>query len=315
VIPLAEIAPDAVGLIAAFREAGSFSLGTSSIEDSRDGYERSCATNGIQNSPVATIDHRVDVGDETIRIRQYLPSAAGSAAPAVVLVHGGGWVLGNLETHDLLARHLATLTATTVFSVEYRLAPEHKFPVPLTDCVSALKFIRNKAGELGVDPLRITLVGDSAGGALVAALANNPGLAVRGTRIVGQVLLHPVTDLGAETESYAAIDTGFPLTGDSMRWFRDLYLARASDALDPRASPLRLRSPVSTPPRALIITMGLDPLSDEGVEYAGYLAKHGGRVEHHHLPRHIHGIFTSAGRVETGKKYLDRVATFIMESE
>lgn len=313
-IPLESIAPDAVALIAAFRDNGSASFGTASVEISRANYERSCAANGIQDVAAQTIDHEVGVEGGTIRIRQYLPTAAGAAEPAVVMVHGGGWVLGSLDSHDLLARRLATRTTRSLFAVDYRLAPEHRFPVPLSDCVSSLEFIRDNAEKLGVDPLRLTLVGDSAGGAMVAALANDPALAVQGTRIVAQVLIHPVTDLGAEPESYTRIDEGFPLTGASMRWFRDLYLARAEDALDPRASPLRLQTPVSEPPRAFIVTVGLDPLSDEGIAYAGYLARQGGHVEHHHLPHHIHGIFTSAGKVDTGRRYIDRVATFIKES-
>ncbi len=313
-LPLDIVAPDAVALIALFRDNGSASFGTASVEVSRANYERSCAANGIQDPPVETIDHAVAVEGGSIRVRQYLPAPAGAAEPAVIMVHGGGWVLGSLETHDLLARRLATRAGRSLFAVEYRLAPEHRFPVPLTDCLAALEFIRDNAEQLGVDPRQLTMVGDSAGGAMAAALANNPALATRGTRIVAQVLIHPVTDLGAESDSYTRIDEGFPLTGDSMRWFRDLYLARPEDALDARASPARLRDPVSEPPRAFILTVGLDPLSDEGIAYAGYLARNGAQVEHHHLPHHTYGIFTSAGKVDTGRRYIDRVAAFIKES-
>ncbi len=314
-IPLDVVAPDAVALITTFRDNGSASFGTASVEVSRANYERSCAANGFQDSTVETIDHEVAVPGGSIRMRQYLPSKAAAAEPAAVMVHGGGWVVGSLDSHDLLARRLAPRIGRSLFAIEYRLAPEHRFPVPLTDCVSALEFIRDNAERLGVDPLRLTLVGDSAGGAMVAALANDPALALDGIGIVTQVLIHPVTDLGAESEAYARIDEGFPLTGGSMRWFRDLYLERPEDALDPRASPLRLQAPVPAPPRAFILTVGLDPLSDEGIAYAGYLARHGARVEHHHLPRQIHGIFTSAAKVDSGRRYIDRVARFITETE
>jgi acetyl esterase/lipase len=315
VIPLDSIASDAVALIAAFRDNGSLSFGSLPIETSRDNYERSCAANGLDDPPVRTVDYEVAADGGSIRMRHYSPASAGAHEPATVFIHGGGWVLGSLATHDSLARRLAILTGHSLLAVEYRLSPEHRFPVPLSDCIQSLKFIRDHGDELGVDPMRLTLVGDSAGGGMVAALANDPMLAVAGTQVVAQVLLYPVTDLGAETESYARIDEGFPLIGDSMRWFRSLYLTHPGDALDPRASPIRLASPVRTPPRAFVVTVGLDPLCDEGIAYAGYLARHGGRVEHHHLPHHSHGIFTSAGKIETGARYLARVAQFITEAQ
>jgi len=313
VIPLEAVASDAVELIAAFRDTGGTSFGSAAVAEARDSYLASCRRNGVPNEAVDHVEDLVcPVVGGTITVRRYaaLPP---SGDAAIVFLHGGGWALGDLETHDPICRYLATATGLPVFAVDYRRAPEHRFPIPLDDCAAALRFVAEHAAGLGAESRRLVIVGDSAGGNLAAVLANDPAMAVEGTAFLGQVLLYPVTDLSSESASYARIAEGFPLVAESMRWFADLYLADDSDPADPRLSPLRLDRPVAPPPPAFIVSLGLDPLGDEGIAYASHLARHGGHVEHHHLPRHAHGIFTSAGRIPTGRRMLDRAVAFIQE--
>ncbi|HEX3678417.1 MAG TPA: alpha/beta hydrolase [Galbitalea sp.] len=313
-IPLEEVAPDAVALIAAFRESGGSAFGTLPVEESRANYRASCERNGLPPASVAeVVDLRSPTADGgSIALRHYHADLSQPKSAAIVFIHGGGWALGDLETHDRICRSLSTSTCLPVIAIDYRLAPEHPYPVPLNDCRSALEYVRDNAVSLGIDPTRLVLVGDSAGGGIVAVLANDPSMAVVGTRIIGQVLLYPVTDLASESESYQRLDEGFPLTAGSMRWFADLYLESGFDRADPRVSPLRLAHLVPSPPRAFLISLGLDPLGDEGIAYAAHLARHGATVEHHHLPHHAHGIFTSAGKIETGRLMLQRAADFIV---
>jgi acetyl esterase len=311
-IPLGEVAPDAVELIAAFRNAGGAPFGAVPVEEARANYRASCAANGLAPTDVAQIvEFSCAVAGGVIALRSYRPANAGRTSAAVVFIHGGGWALGDLDTHDGICRFIAAATDLPVIAFDYRLAPEHQFPIPLEDCRAGVEFVRDNAAALGVDPSRLILVGDSAGGALVAVLANDPSMSVPGTTIVGQVLLYPVTDVAAESASYERLEEGFALTAGSMRWFSGLYLAPGTDPAAPRVSPLRLTTLVPSPPDAFIVSLGLDPLGDEGIAYAGHLARHGAAVEHHHLPHHAHGIFTSAGKIRTGRRMLETAAEFI----
>jgi acetyl esterase/lipase len=320
-VPLDEVAPDAVPLIRAFRDGGGVSFQDVPLEQARAAYEAGCAANGI---PVVSLERvetlQCPVKGGAIGLRRYHPGtgtgSGGAPRPVVVFLHGGGWVIGSLETHDRLCRRLAAISGLDVVSVEYRLAPEHPFPTPLEDSRAALEFVRDKAPEYGWDRNRIVVAGDSAGGNLATVLATDPGSVVSGTTIIGQVLLYPVANLLDESESYARIAEGFPLTADSMRWFRSLYLPDGQTASDLRVSPgLRSRAELAHNgvPAAFVVTVGLDPLADEGIAYAGLLAHAGAPVEHHHLPRHSHGLFTSAGLIPTGAKLFDRAANWLIE--
>lgn len=318
-VPLDEVAADAVALIQAFRDAGSVSFQDVPLDQSRAAYEAACAANGV---PVEVLERVEDitcqVNGGSIRLRHYRPGGNDSGIPrAVVLfLHGGGWVIGSVETHDRICRYLAATSGLDVVSVDYRLAPEYPFPTPLEDSIAALDFVSDRAGEYGWDPNRIIVAGDSAGGNLATVLATDPGCIVSGTTIIGQMLLYPVANLLHESDSYARITDGFPLTAGSMRWFRSLYLADPQSAGDLRVSP-GLRPPAELAergaPPAFVVTVGMDPLADEGVEYAGLLARAGAAVEHHHLPRHSHGLFTSAGVIPTGAKLLNRAASWLVE--
>ena len=235
-------------------------------------------------------------GAQAIPLRVYRPAGVADSRrlPVLVYFHGGGWVIGDLETHDVMCRQLTAEAGVSVISVDYRLAPEHKFPAAVDDAWAATRWIAAHAAELGVDADRLAVGGDSAGGnlaAVVALLARDAG----GPRIALQILLYPVTDLERESQSYADLADGYMLTRDSMRWFRAQYLAKEQDAADWRVSPLRAPSLVGLPP-ALVVTAGYDPLRDEGEAYARRLREAGVSVDAVSFGGMIHG-FVPMGRL------------------
>ncbi|MBP1327367.1 acetyl esterase [Leucobacter exalbidus] len=318
--PIEAVAADQRELIAAFRAAGSRSFqDAGSMAASREGYERSSAANGLPRDPIASVeDVSIGQGDDQFGVRVYDPRPAGGAADtdAVILfAHGGGWIIGSLDTHDAVCRRLASLTGLPVVAIDYRLGPEHHFPAAHLDARRAVEWLRDHAGERAWNPHQIVTAGDSAGGGIATALAFEPSLLVTGTSIAAQVLLYPVVDVSAESAGYARVEEGFPLTADTMRWFAAEFLASPADASDPRVSPLlAVRAGNGTnaaQPPAWILTLGLDPLAEEGLEYAQLLAMNGTHVELTHLPAHAHGIFTSAGKIRAGEVQLARAAEFI----
>ncbi len=235
-------------------------------------------------------------GAQAIPLRVYRPPGVSDSRrlPVLVYFHGGGWVIGDLETHDVLCRQLTAEAGVSVIAVDYRLAPEHKFPAAADDAWAATRWIAAHAAELGVDADRLAVGGDSAGGnlaAVVALLAREAG----GPRIALQILLYPVTDLVSESQSYADLADGYMLTRDSMRWFRAQYLATEQDAADWRVSPLRAPSLAGLPP-ALVVTAGYDPLRDEGEAYARRLREAGVSVDAVSFGGMIHG-FVPMGRL------------------
>ena len=205
-----------------------------------------------------------------------------------------------------------------MYAVDYRLAPEHPFPTPLDDCAAALRWLVDHAASLDVDVSRLGLAGDSAGGNLAAVLANTQVPLPRACIVRAQVLFYPVTDLRGETASYQRIVAGFPLTANSMHWFRDHYLRPGTSwttRVFPRFSP-RFSTPGAAPVQRCPVPAELraGSLADEGVAYAARAIAAGARVEHHHLPAHAHGIITSAGRIDTGRVMLIRAAAFLRET-
>src|SRR2546422_4492162 len=206
-----------------------------------------------------------------VPLRVYRPAgvAATTLLPGLVYFHGGGWVIGDLDTHDVLCRQLTAWAGITVVNVDYRLAPEHKFPAAADDAWAATRWVVAHASELGLDAGRLAVGGDSAGGnlaAVVALQARDAGAPV----IKLQVLVYPVTDVAAESRSYQDFSEGYMLTRESMRWFTAHYLAAAGQANDWRVSPLRASSHAGLPP-ALVVTPGVGPLRDEGGAYAAQL--------------------------------------------
>jgi len=215
-------------------------------------------------------------------------------APCLVFYHGGGWVIGDLDSHDQLCRQIANDAQCVVIAVDYRLAPEHKFPAAMDDSLAALRWIASHAGELGIDANRLAVGGDSAGGnlSIYAAMEARDNA---GPKLCFQLLYYPSTDLGMLTEGYKRFTEGPAFNAKTAKWFRDLYLRGESDLSDPRASPLRAANFSGLPP-ALIVTAGLDPLAEEGKAYGDRLIAAGVPVTFHHLPGQLHG-FLMMGRV------------------
>jgi acetyl esterase len=248
-------------------------------------------------------------------LRVYRPAgvASGTALPALVFYHGGGWVIGDLDTHDVQCRQITAEAGIVVVAVDYRLAPEHKFPAAVDDAWAATRWIVAHGSELGVDPRRIAVGGDSAGGNLAAVVAllardagNTPAIAL-------QVLVYPVTDLAGESKSYGDFADGYLLTRDSMRWFKNHYLKSSSDADDWRASPLRASSLAGLPP-ALIVTAGFDPLRDEGAAYAARMTEAGGRVDYVCYGGMIHGFMPMGKLIDTGNRAISHVAASLRQA-
>jgi acetyl esterase len=232
-----------------------------------------------------------------IRLRRYRGAGTNPdrPVPGLIYFHGGGWVFGDLDTHDVVCRKIANAAGLIVIAVDYRLAPEAKFPAAVEDSIAATDWIAENARALGVDRERLALGGDSAGGNLAAVAA----LAARdsgGPRLRHQLLLYPAVDLAMTHESHRRITEGLPLTHTTMRWFRDHYLRSPADQHDWRASPLRRAGDLRGLPPAYVLTVGFDPLCSEGEAYALALSTAGVPTEHRHLERQMHGFLTM-GRI------------------
>ena len=249
-----------------------------------------------------------------IPLRVYRPANVPATTPLATLVffHGGGWVIGDLDTHDVLCRQLTAEAGVSVVSVDYRLAPEHKFPAALDDASAATRWIVAHADELSVDPVRLAVGGDSAGGnlaAVVALLAREE----RGPSIALQVLVYPVTDAAAESRSFADFADGFMLTRDGMRWFTAHYLTKKEEAADWRVSPLRATSLAGLPP-ALIVTAGFDPLRDEGEAYAARLREAGVRVDYACYGGMLHGFVPMGRMIDTATRGVSLIAASLRQA-
>ena len=240
-----------------------------------------------------------------IPLRLYRPSAD-AVLPVLVFFHGGGWVVGDIETHDTVCRHLANRAECAVVSVDYRLAPEHKFPAAVDDAYAATAWVADNAAALGADPARLAVGGDSAGGNLAAVVclrARDAG----GPQIRYQLLIYPATDAAMRHESIARFAEGYVLTRSTMRWFYEQYLRSPDDAADWRVSPLVAPDLAGLPP-ALVMTAGYDPLCDEGDAYAERLAGAGVPVEHRRFSGQIHGFVTNGKIIRAAEAALDEAA-------
>jgi acetyl esterase len=233
-------------------------------------------------------------------------SATTGTLPVLVFFHGGGWVVGNIEGHDTVCRHLANRADCAVVSVDYRLGPEHKFPAAVEDCFAAAEWVANNAASLGVDPVRLAVGGDSAGGnlaAVVSLLARDKGA----PRVACQVLIYPATDAAMRHDSIGRFAEGYVLTRSTMRWFYEQYLRSPEDAADWRVSPL-LAPDLSDLPPAYVLTAGYDPLCDEGDAYAARLAAAGVAVTHRRFPGQVHGFAMNGRIIRAAETALDEVA-------
>jgi acetyl esterase len=285
---------DATAVFKAFQEAGRPAYETLTPAEARDFYlQARLITNPDPPELKSVAPLAIPSPHGLIPARIYTPMKLrqkNGLAPGLVFFHGGGWVIGDLDSHDVVCRKLADEGQLIVVSVDYRRAPEHKFPAAIDDAVAATSWIAGQATELGIDAARLLVGGDSAGGnlAAVVAIAAREG---KGPAISGQVLIYPATDFAMTHPSHSEPETSILLTHSVIRWFRDHYLNGAADIHDWRASPARASSLIGLPP-AFVLTAGADPLRDEGEEYARRLKDAGVAVTHRSFPGQFHGFFT-----------------------
>jgi acetyl esterase len=285
--------PDAAAVYQAFQEAGRPAYETLTAPEAREYYLTARLVVNPEPPELESVrELSIPAPHGAIPARLYTPKKlrkTDGLAPCLVFFHGGGWVIGNLETHDVACRQLAQEGELIVISVDYRLAPEHKFPAAIDDAIAATKWVAANANELGIDTARLMVGGDSAGGNLAAVVS----LAARegGPAIAGQVLIYPATDFAMKHPSHSEPETSILLTHSVIRWFRDHYLNGAADIHDWRASPARALTLAGLPP-AYVLTAGADPLRDEGDEYARRLKEAGVSVTYKHFPGQFHGFFT-----------------------
>jgi acetyl esterase len=260
--------------------------------------------------PVAEVrDLPLSGPDGSLPVRMY--ADADGPLPVAVYYHGGGWVRGNLDTHDGICRHLAREAGCLVVSVDYRRPPEHPFPAAVEDAYAAVEWVDEHAGTVGGDPDRIAVAGDSAGGNLAAAVA---GMSRDrdGPDLAHQLLLYPVLEHAFDTPSYEAFAEGYLPTRATMRWYWEQYLADPIDGHNPYASPLRARSFEGLAP-ATVLTAGFDPLRDEGRAYADRLREAGVPVDHLEYEEMIHGFLSFPAAIDRANEARDAVADALCE--
>ena len=306
--------PSAALLAKIMKEAGRPALDTLPPPEARAQSNLNRAA--VQPDPPAmqsVEDMRVAAPHGAIPVRVYKPLTLpkSNTAPVLVYYHGGGWVIGDLESHDVVCKEIATKAGLVVIAVDYRLAPEHQFPAAVDDCIAATDWVARNAAKLGVDTTRLFVGGDSAGGNLAAVVSmharDNDGPAIR-----GQVLVYPVTDLAMNTASYADPEAGVLLTHALMRWFRDHYLADHKQIDDWRASPLKMSNLKGLPP-AFVLTCGADPLHDEGEEFAQRLKQAGNEVIYVDYPGQFHAFLTMGRLLPEANKLVGEISDWLKQ--
>ncbi len=287
--------PDVLLVLDMIRLAGRPPFEQLTPAEAREAYMKSRAVLQPEPEPVAEARDLAAPGPHgPIPLRLYRPDGAPGPLPGLIYYHGGGWLLGGLDSHDGVCRRFANAARCVVVSVDYRMAPEHKFPAAVDDCAAATAWAIGQAATLGIDPARVAVGGDSAGGNLAAVMAL---MARDGSlpKLAFQLLIYPATDMTMTTVSSQTVGPGVPLTSATMKWFIDHYMRGPADLTDWRASPIRAASVAGTAP-ALVLTAAADPLRDEGIAYAARLEREGVRTTAIHLTDQIHG-FMSMGKV------------------
>ncbi|MDX8463193.1 alpha/beta hydrolase [Mesorhizobium humile] len=291
---LSALDPQALHVLDLGRRVNGPPFETGTPEQARRAYVNGLSDLQGDREPVGSVTERTIAGPgDALRLRIYRGQGAPDAdAPALLYLHGGGWVIGNLESHDEICRWFANIAACVVVSPDYRLAPEHKFPAAVEDCRAVLSFMQDHAADLGINAKRVAVAGDSAGGNLATVLS----LVAREDKhpLTAQLLLYPNTDAAQTADSYRRFAVGFGLTATTMAWFRDHYVRDAADVGDWRVSPLKAESLVGVAP-AFVAIAGHDILTDEGEAYAKRLLNAGVPVVLERWPGLIHG-FVSMGR-------------------
>ncbi len=300
--------PGASRVIALMRQAPVAS-GEPTPEQARTAFRNSrlaLAAAPVNIAAIENLSASGPGGEIPLRLYRGIETADGETLPALLFFHSGGWVVGDLDTHDGVCRQLALLARCIVIAVDYRLAPEHKFPAATEDALAALGYVRAQATQLGIDAERIAVGGDSAGGNLAAVLAlmardaGYPPLAL-------QALIYPATDFHGAHRSRQQLVLEPPLTAATLDWTKAQYLRNDADRLDWRASPL-LAQDLSGLPPTFIVTCGCDPLEDEGRAYSKRLQEAGVTVTHSHFAGQIHGFITMGRLIPQTTELLAQIA-------
>lgn len=255
------------------------------------------------------IDDSVAGREGAIPVRRYLPPAFGKTAqPVILFFHGGGWVIGDLDSHDSICRHIVRATGMQVIAIDYRLAPEHPFPAAVEDAIDAHAMLLEHAAAWSIDPRCIALMGDGVGGTLASIVSLHARDMCRPMPFA-QVMVYPAADLAYETDSFRRV-ADVPMTGRTMRWFRDLYLTDPAAAADWRVSPHYAKSLAGLPPSQITIA-GLDPFHDEGAAFAERLRTFGVPVELRDLPDQIHGYLMAGRMISEAETSIAAAAEFL----
>ena len=306
--------PEVAILLDLIRAAGRPALDSLPPPEAREAYKAGRTVLQPTPSEVASVrDLSIPGPAGAIPARLYrgIDTLAGAKLPCLVYYHGGGWVIGDIDSHDVICRRLANDANCAVLSVDYRLAPEHKFPAAYEDAVAAMRFAIDHPQELGIDPGKVAVGGDSAGGNLAAAAA----IAARdaGLALTHQVLIYPATDLGMTLDSYRRVTDGLPLVARTMTWFVNHYLNNEADKHDWRASPLRAATLRGTAP-AILIVAAHDPLADDGLAYAKRLEQEGVQVTSSYFSGQIHGFVSMGKMLRAADTALQMIAVSLRQS-
>ena len=307
--------PDAAAVFKAFQEAGRPPYETVSPTDAPELYLKGRDVTNPEPPEMKSVEPlAIPAPHGSIAARIYTPKTlrtANGLAPCLVFFHGGGWVIGDLDSHDVVCRKLADEGQLIVISVDYRRAPEHKFPAAVEDAIAATTWIAANGKSLRIDQSRLMVGGDSAGGNLAAVVA----IAARdgdGPAIAGQVLIYPAIDFALTHPSHQEPETSILLTHSVIRWFRDHYLNSAADVDDWRASPVRTKTLIGLPP-TYVLTAGADPLRDEGNEYALRLKEAGVPVTYRTFPGQFHGFFTMGKLLQQANVAATEIGVWLKE--
>lgn len=296
--------PAIEALLTMMAQAPAIDFETATVADARAVFDNPMAF-GEPPAVASVKDIKIDLPGRTLDARLYVPEGASERSGLTVYFHGGGWVVGTIETHDATCRALARSSAAAVLSVAYRLAPEHRYPASADDCFAATIWAAANADTLGVDPSKIAVAGDSAGGNLAAAvsiMARDIG----GPAIAHQLLIYPVTDVDFERPSFTENGGGdYYLSTAGMKWFWDQYLGDLSPNDAPHAVVLR-QADLSGLAPATVITAQYDPLRDEGDAYAAKLAAADVHVDSVCAPGMIHGFFSMFQIIPDAAQWIDR---------
>jgi acetyl esterase len=302
--------PDAAAIYQVFQDAGRPAYETLPPSEAREYYR---AARPVVNPDPPALESikplSISAPHGAIPARIYTPKTLrqnDGLAPCLVFFHGGGWVIGDLDTHDVVCQKIAHEGELIVISVDYRLAPEHKFPAAADDAIAATQWVADNARQLGIDAAHLLVGGDSAGGNLAAVVA----LAARdggGPKLAGQILVYPATDFAMTHPSHSEPETSILLTHSVIKWFCNHYLNSAADIDHWKASPSRAKTLAGLPP-AYVLTAGADPLRDEGAEYAARLKEAGVPMTYRHFPGQFHGFFTMGKLLQQANVAVSEIA-------